>query len=67
MLVTARRLDSDADIPLMAGDVIHAVDSFTVRSMDGLRLFIDGIKSGSDIVLRIERDRRLMFVVITIN
>ena len=67
VLVTARRLDSDADVPLMAGDVIHAVNSFTVRSMDGLRLFIDGIKSGSDIVLRIERDRRLMFVVMTIN
>ena len=67
VLVTARRLDSDADVPLMAGDVIHAVNTLAVRSMDGLRVFIGDIKSGSDVVLQIERDGRLMFVVMTIN
>jgi len=67
VLVTARRLESDAEVPLIAGDVIHAVNALAVRSMDALRVLIDGIKSGSDIVLQVERAHRLMFVVMTIN
>jgi serine protease Do len=66
VLVTARRLESDADSPLMAGDVIHTLNTFTVRSLDGLRVLLDGLKSNSQIVLQIERDHRLMFVTIVV-
>jgi serine protease Do len=66
VLVTARRQESDADSPLMAGDVIHAVDSFAVRSLDGLRVLLDGLASGSPIVLEIERDHHLMFVTMVV-
>jgi serine protease Do len=66
VLVTARRLESDADSPLVAGDVIHALDTFAVRSLDGLRVLLDGLKANSPIVLQIERDHRLMFVTMVV-
>ena len=66
VLVTARRLELDTDSPLMAGDVIHAVNTITVRSLDALRVLLDGLKPNSEIVLQIERDHRLMFVTTVI-
>ncbi|HWF84512.1 MAG TPA: PDZ domain-containing protein, partial [Vicinamibacterales bacterium] len=53
----------DAENPLTAGDVIHRVNSFTVRSLDGLRTILEGFKSRDRIVLQIERGGRLRFVV----
>ena len=53
-------------MPLFVGDVIHALNSFAVRSLDGLRVLVDGIKAGSDVVLQIERDGRLMFITFQI-
>ena len=46
----------------MTGDVVHACNSITVRSLDGLRVLLDGVAAGSQIVLQIERSGRLMFV-----
>jgi serine protease Do len=63
VLVAAREQESPGtEVPLVVGDVIHAVNSFTVRSLDGLRVLVDGIKSGSDVVLQIERGGQLMFI-----
>ncbi len=62
VLVTARRAESDVDNPLMTGDVIHACNTITVRSLDGLRVLLGGVAPGSQIVLQIEREGRLMFV-----
>ncbi len=66
VLVTARRAESDADNPLMTGDVIHAMNGITVRSLDGLRVLLDGVKAGSPIVLQLERDGRLNFVTMSV-
>jgi serine protease Do len=66
VLVTARRQDFGDESPLVAGDVIHKVNAFDVRSFDGLQVLIDGFKPNSDVVLQIERDRRLMFVTTTL-
>jgi serine protease Do len=52
--------------PLIVGDVIHAVNGFAVRSLDGLRVIVDGIKAGSEIVMQIERGGQLMFVTFPI-
>jgi S1-C subfamily serine protease len=52
----------DAENPLTTGDIIHSVNSFTVRSLDGLRTILDGLKARSRIVLQIERQGRLRFV-----
>lgn len=50
------------ETPLVAGDVIHAVNGFAVRSVDGLRVLVDDVAPNSDIVLQIERDSQLRFV-----
>jgi S1-C subfamily serine protease len=61
--VAARtQLSAGNEVPLLAGDVIHAVNSFTVRSLDGLRVLVDNVKSGSELVLQIERNGQLQFV-----
>jgi serine protease Do len=53
----------DAENPLTAGDIIHRVNSFSVRSLDGLRAILEGFKSRDRIVLQIERGGRLRFIV----
>jgi S1-C subfamily serine protease len=66
VLVAARRLELAADSPLRAGDVIHAVNTFTVPSLDILRVLLDGLQPDSRITLQIERDHRLMFVTMVV-
>ena len=41
-----------SDSPLTAGDIIHSINGFTVRSLDGLRAILDSFKARSRIVLR---------------
>jgi serine protease Do len=63
VLVAAREQASqDADIPLTTGDIIHGVNRFNVRSLDGLRAILDGFKARSRVVLQIERGGRLRFL-----
>jgi S1-C subfamily serine protease len=63
VFVAARTLVSSGnEVPLLAGDVIHSVNSFAVRSIDGLRALMDDVKSNSELVLQIERNGRLLFV-----
>ncbi len=67
VFVTARVPEAPGTgVPLLVGDVIHTLNTFAVRSLDGLRVLVDGIKAGSDVVLQIERDGRLMFVTFQI-
>ncbi len=67
VLVAARRGESDVDTPLVTGDVIHAINKINVRSLDGLRVLLDGLKPGTTITLQIERDRRLLYLAVDIN
>ena len=63
VLVMARsEVSSGNDVPLVAGDVIHAVNSFSVRSVDALRSFVDDAKANTELVLQIERNGQLQFV-----
>jgi S1-C subfamily serine protease len=50
------------EVPLIPGDVIHAVNSFAVRSVDGLRVLVDDVRPNSELVLQIERNGQLQFV-----
>jgi S1-C subfamily serine protease len=62
-LVAARtEVLSGNEVPLVAGDVIHAVNSFAVRSVDGLRVLVDAARANSELVLQIERNGQLSFV-----
>jgi S1-C subfamily serine protease len=63
VFVAARsHLSSDNDVPLLAGDVIHAVNGFVVRSIDGLRVLVDDAKPSTELVLQIERNGQLQFI-----
>jgi S1-C subfamily serine protease len=55
-------VSSENDVPLVAGDVIHAMNGFAVRSVDGLRVLMDDVKANSSFVLQIERNGQLQFV-----
>jgi len=52
----------NADNPLTTGDIIHSVNDFAVKSLDGLRAILEGFRARSRVVLQIERDGRLRFV-----
>jgi serine protease Do len=68
VLVTAREeVLPGTDVPLITGDVIHAVNRFTVRSLDGLRVLVDDFKSNSEVVVQIERSGQLLFVICQIH
>ena len=63
-VLVAARLDgaSGGGVPLLPGDVIHALNNFAVRSLDGLRVLVDDVKGDTEVVLQIERDGQLQFV-----
>jgi serine protease Do len=56
-----------SDVPLMTGDVIHAVGRVTVRSLDGLRVLLNDAPAHGEFVLQIERNGRLQFVTCQID
>ena len=63
VFVAARTVVSSGnEVPLAAGDVIHAVNSFSVRSIEGLRVLVEDVKANSELVLQIERNGQLQFV-----
>ncbi|MBZ5558940.1 MAG: trypsin-like peptidase domain-containing protein [Acidobacteriia bacterium] len=63
VLVVAREQDPRrVEVALMAGDVIHALNRYAVRSLDGLRVLLEGRQPDSPVVLQIERDGQLMFI-----
>jgi S1-C subfamily serine protease len=47
-------------VPLVAGDVIHAVNRIT-ESIDGLRVLLGDATSDSELVLQVERNGQLQF------
>lgn len=61
-VVARTEMSSGNEVPLMAGDVIHSVNRFTVKSVDGLHVLVDDVKPNSEIILQIERNGQLQFV-----
>jgi serine protease Do len=63
VFVAARiQVSTGNEVPLIAGDVIHSVNAYAVRSLDGLRVLVDDVKPNSELVLQIERNGQLQFV-----
>ena len=61
--VAARtEMSSANDVPLLAGDIIHSVNRFTVKSLDVLHVLVDDAKANTELVLQIERSGQLLFV-----
>lgn len=66
VLVTDRWAGADAEPVLVAGDVIHSLDIHKVSSLATLQVLTEGLAPHSEVVLQIEREGRLQFVVLTI-
>jgi serine protease Do len=68
VLVTARtQTTSGIQAPLLAGDVIHSVNTYPVRSLDGLRVLLNERHKRGTVVLQIERNGQLQFVTCELN
>jgi serine protease Do len=63
VIVAARAPDGDpADVPLMIGDVIHAVNGVPVMTLESLRALIGAVRPHHAIVLQLERNGQLIYV-----
>jgi serine protease Do len=50
------------DIGLLAGDIIHQLNTTSIGSMDTLRAAVGALKTGDPVVLQVERDGGLLYV-----
>ena len=50
------------DIGLTSGDVIHAINSRPVDTVENLRSALAQLKSGDSVALQVERQGKLQFV-----
>ena len=68
VLVAARDARSQGtDNPLTAGDIIHRLNQYAIRSVDGLRTILDGLPAGARVVAQIEHDGRYRFVIVPLD
>jgi len=51
-----------ADVMLLTGDVIHAVNGIPVTSLEALRALLGAVKQRSSVVLQIERNGQLSYL-----
>ena len=50
------------DTGLLAGDIIHQLNTTSIDSMDQLRAIVGALKTGDAVVLQVERDGGLLYV-----
>ena len=62
VIVAARTLGAEEEIPLQTGDVIHALNGTPITSLAGLREALNKLKAGDAVALLVERDGQLIFV-----
>jgi serine protease Do len=62
IIVAARAAGATSDVPLLARDIIRSVNNRRVPTLDALRDSLRALTPGSNAVLQIQRDGRLMYV-----
>jgi serine protease Do len=67
VLVAARAIDSNADVALEAGDVIHTINGVLVKTSEELRSTLDHTSLNTPVILQIERAGKLMFVAFKLD
>jgi S1-C subfamily serine protease len=64
VIVAAKAAEtSGLETPLEVGDVIHGVNGEPVSSLDDLRARLKALDVSSPVVLQVERDSRLQYVI----
>ena len=67
VLVAARAIESNVDVALEAGDIIHTVNGGSVKTTEELRSTLKHTRANSPVVLQIERSGKLMFVAFKLD
>ncbi|HET6974675.1 MAG TPA: trypsin-like peptidase domain-containing protein [Pyrinomonadaceae bacterium] len=67
VLVAAQAIDSNTNVALQPGDVIHTLNGALVKTADELRSALNTTSPSSPVVLQIERSGRLMFVAFKLD
>jgi len=67
VLVAAQAIDSNVNVALQAGDVIHTINGTPVKTSEELRSTLNGTSPNSPVVLQIERSGKLMFVAFKLD
>jgi serine protease Do len=67
VLVAARAIESDVDVALEAGDVIHTINGVSVKTSEELRSALSHTSVNSPVVLQIERSGKLMFIAFKLD
>ena len=67
VIVVAKSADTNVDVSLATGDVIHAINSAPVLSLEGLHSTLDRLSPNTPVVLQIERDGKLMFIAFNMD
>jgi serine protease Do len=62
VIIAARAPENDSDVPLLTGDVIHAVNGVPVVTLESLRALLAAVRPRGAIVLQLERRGQLMYV-----
>ena len=63
VVVVAQTLSPNTAIArLRAGDIIHALNSASIRSTDQLKAVVRELKTGDPVVLQVERDGKLQYL-----
>ncbi len=62
IIVAARTLGADQEIPLQTGDVIHAFNGTPITTLAGLRDALNKVKPGDAVALLVERYGQLIYV-----
>ena len=67
VLVAARAINSNVDVALEAGDVIHTMNGASVKTGDELRAALNHTSANNPVVLQIERSGKLMFIAFKLD
>jgi len=67
VLVAARAIESDVDVALEAGDVIHTINGVSVKTSEELRSALSHTSANSPVVLQIERSGKLLFIAFKLD
>ena len=67
VLVAARAINSNVDVALEAGDVIHTMNGASVKTGEELRAALNRTSVNTPVVLQIERSGKLMFIAFKLD
>jgi S1-C subfamily serine protease len=67
VLVAARAINSNVDVALEAGDVIHTMNGTAVKTGEALGATLNHTNANSPVFLQIERSGKLMFIAFKLD